>query len=69
MKKLNSLIFKICLISGFCLSTQYCLAVGTEIIIIKKDDPIPPIPNQPSSKSNTNPTEASLCEKTVIIYF
>jgi len=48
MKKINSLIFKTCFISFFCMSTQLNLAENTASIIIKKDNPIPPTPIQPS---------------------
>ena len=47
MKTLNTLVAKLCLISVFCMSIQFCLAVNTPIIIIKKD-PIPPVPTQPN---------------------
>ena len=69
MKKLNSRIVKLCLISVFCMTTLFCFAVDTAPIIIIKNDPAPPGPTQPNRIVSPISVEATITNTEMIIYF
>ena len=69
MKVLKSLIFKICLISGLFMSTQYCVAAGTKPIIITKDEPSPPGPIVPNGCTLIEPVSATINDIELALYF